>query len=131
MAIFSRYSGGPKGFVVLLLGLTIQPAPMWAAGCRIPASLLCDGCAHHLKVKIGWNGTCEISFVADPATKPTGAPAKFVDLEVEVHHWPARKRHAALDDRAGAANRLRQAAATRSGRAPPSCFVFADRHYCE
>jgi hypothetical protein len=120
-----------SGIVVAILTILTMVAELtgdaqttMAAACRIPTGLLCEGCAQHLKVKIAPNGSCQISFISATA-------AKFVELEVEVHHWPRRQRHLALDNRIGAAGRIRQTTASPTGKAAPNCFVFADRHYCE
>jgi hypothetical protein len=95
--------------------------PAVAAVCRVPAAILCEGCAERLSIRIAPGGTCRISF--SPATSPeqTGA-TKFVDINIEAEAPRAEIHHVSAP---------RLSVGTRPGRASPACFVFNGRRFCE
>ncbi len=119
----------------LAIGVSVEVSEAEAAGvrCKIPAALLCPGCAAAIRITVLGNGQCRVTFDT-PAANST---AKTADLDVEVQiARPPRSAAGPLDRRLRAAKRLRlqRIARLRPVVAPisgPRCFEFSGRRYCE
>jgi hypothetical protein len=101
-----------------LIGIIIWCQPATAAVCRIPATVLCEGCVERLSIRVAPGGACRISFTSATPAEQTGAAAKFVDINVETEPQRPTLRRAS----AGHAVPLRASA---------GCFFFNGRRFCE
>jgi hypothetical protein len=103
-----------------------------AYSCRIPKSLLCDGCANDLSITLLPNGSCRISF-ALPDHEHTKLPQSgTVNLEVSVAPRAAQRRVVPLTRTRIARGYPHIRYTTQTGPAQQgSCFVFNGSRYCE
>jgi hypothetical protein len=100
--------------------------------CRIPKSLLCDGCANDLSITLLPTGICRISFALPDREPPTSPQSGIVNLEVNVvpRAGPRQVVPRTWTRIARGYPRLRYL--THAGPAPQgSCFVFNGSRYCE
>lgn len=116
-----RETYGGTGFAAFALaGIVAWCQPAAAAVCRVPAAVLCEGCAEKLSIRIAHGGACRISFT--PATPPEQAgSAKFVDITIETE-TPRPTMHRVSMPHLSI---VRHAAPLRA------CFVFNGRRFCE
>jgi len=124
-ARLDHIAGKPRGArftVAAVIGIAAWCQPAAAAVCRIPAAVLCEGCAEKLSIRIAPGGACRISFT--PATPPDQVgSAKFVDINVE----PEPPRPTIHRVNAPHLSIVRHATPSRAS----ACFVFNSRRFCE
>jgi hypothetical protein len=118
----ARKPRGARFTVAAVIGIAACCQPAVAAVCRVPAAVLCEGCAEKLSIRIAPGGACRISFT--PATPPDQVgSAKFVDINIEPEP-PRPTMHRVSTPHLSIA---RHAGPSRA----PACFVFNSRRFCE
>jgi hypothetical protein len=74
--------GASLALAVVLAGWA---GPATGASCRVPAALLCAGCAEQLTLRLDADGTCRISFKSvAPTNVAASAAESSVDINIEA-----------------------------------------------